>query len=84
MYQSQKKQKAEITAGEFLRTLAPDFAWLTSFDLFLMYELIDEDYELPSFRTLLRQHVQRGIIERKLEENVSYGSRTKYLYKRRT
>ena len=38
---------------KFLRTLAPTFCFCTWFDLFLMYEQIDEDAEEGSFRLII-------------------------------
>ena len=35
---------------EFLRDVAPDFMWCSVFDLYLMYEQIDEDVEWHTFR----------------------------------
>jgi len=54
-----------MTVGEFLKTLAPDFMWVTYHDLLLMYEQIDEDCSDRSLAVTLCRLCKRGYFLRK-------------------
>jgi hypothetical protein len=53
-----------MTIGYFLRNIAPDFMWCSVFELYLMYEQVDEDVEWHNFRQrfyqLKRLFVRKG------------------------
>lgn len=48
------------TMTSFLRCYAPDFCWMTAWDLFLMYEQIDEDANWDAFKIELSRCKKRG------------------------
>lgn len=54
------EESDDMTSRMFLRKLAPDFMWCTSFDLFVMYEQINEAIEFHAFRQTLHQLFKRG------------------------
>lgn len=45
----------------FLRTIAPDFMWCSVFDMYLMYEQIDEDVEWYTFKETFHQLFRKGL-----------------------
>lgn len=56
-------RRNDVKIREFLRTIAPDFMWLSVFDLFLMYEQIDEDVEWDNFRQNFYQVKKKYFVE---------------------
>jgi hypothetical protein len=69
---------------KFLKTIAPNFMWCSRQDLYLMYELIDEDADLNSFRSTLSKEVGRKTFITKQDETHSRTGRLKrLLYLRR-
>ncbi len=58
----QKPKPKRRQIKNFLRTLAPDFCWCSVKDLYLMYELIDEDIDLSSFSGVVSQSIKEGIL----------------------
>ena len=54
-----------MTVGEFLKTLAPDFMWVTYHDLLLMYEQIDENCSEGSLAATLCRLSKHGYFLRK-------------------
>ena len=50
---------------EFLKTLAPDYCWVTAEDLYLMYEQINEDICPNSFKVSLCNMVKKGYFKMK-------------------
>jgi hypothetical protein len=50
-----------MTLSQFLRTIAPDFMWCTSQDLFLMYEQENENICEIVFRVRLSQLHKQGV-----------------------
>lgn len=75
----------KISVRQFLRTLAPDFCWMTSFDLFIMYEQINEEATEDVFKTTLCQ--LKDLFDRKVVPRTNPAQRgiyNVYAYKRRT
>lgn len=72
-------------AREFLRTVAPNFCWVTAYDLFLMYEQINEDCPQHSFKSQLCQLTKQGVFItkpfKKMHSNETIQGK-KYLYLR--
>lgn len=58
--QPDKVEDMVMTVRMFLRRLAPDFMWCTAFDLFVMYEQINEAIEWDCFKQSLHQLYNRG------------------------
>jgi len=44
----------------FLRTLAPDFCWMTAHELYLMIEQVDEDADYRSVQVMISRLLKMG------------------------
>lgn len=57
------QRKHNTGIRKFLRTLAPDFCWLSAYDLFIMMEQIPEleDVTEECFKITLHQLKQQGL-----------------------
>jgi hypothetical protein len=69
---------------EFLRDIAPNFMWCTLFDLYLMYEQINEDVEFNTFKQIFHQMFRKGYFVGKPDDRQRrVGRRQRKLYIRR-
>lgn len=60
------------TMSDFFHYYAPDFCWVTAWDLYLMYEQIDEDANWYSFHKELHRYTGLGLFERKPSSYLPY------------
>lgn len=64
---------------KFLLEYAPDFCWVTDFDLFLMAEQIDEDVCWFSFKQVLWQLKRKGYFKTRTAQGPHHKSGPKGL-----
>lgn len=64
----------------FLKTIAPDFMWCSVFDMYIMYEQIDEDVEWYTFKETFHQLFRRGLFLSKPDA----GRTKRWLYLRKS